>query len=337
MKSSYPSFRQTQSGFSLVELMIATLLGLLLLLGAAGVFIASSRTIDTSRSLSQIQENSRAAFELMARDAREAGGNPCTNTVSYSNTLNTRNNAWWTEWSRGARGYMGNQATPGTATGTANRQRVAGTQAFDIHAALEGSASLVAPMSSTTSTMQVDDATGFGPGVLAVVCDTAEAYIFQITSAAGATNVGHASGGSAPGNCTGGFMPDSAPCSSTGVGYMFGSDASISALGSSRWYIGNNEDGSRSLYRARMINRTATNTPNEITPVEIARGVSNMEVGYRQAGTDDFVDASAVTDWGRVRSMRVQLTFTSEMRNQRDVNAENLERSTTTVISMRNR
>jgi type IV pilus assembly protein PilW len=329
--------RMRQSGFSLVELMIASLLGLLLLLGAASAFIASSKTIDSSRSLGQIQENSRAAFELMSRDAREAGGNPCSNDLTYSNVLNTRTNTWWSEWTNGARGYAGSQATPGTPTGTGNRQRVAGTEAFDVHSAFEGSASLVTAMASTTATMAVDDATGLGPGVLAIVCDTSEAYIFQITSAAGATNVAHAAGSGSPGNCTGGFMPPTTPCATSGVGYVFGTDASLTPLGSTRWYVGFNDEGTRSLFRARMINRGSSTTPTEITPVEIARGVESMTITYRAAGSDNFVDPAAITNWSQVRSMRVALNFAADLPNQRDVNATRLERTTTTIISMRNR
>ena len=331
------SIRARQSGFSMVELMIATMLGLLLLLGAASAFLASSKTIDASRSLGQIQENSRAAFELMARDAREAGGNPCSSSVTYANALNTRTNTWWADWARGSRGYTGSQATPGTATGTANRQRVAGTQAFDLHSALEGSASLVTAMATTTSTMQVDDATGLAPGVLAIVCDTSEAYIFQITSAAGAVNVAHVAGSGTPGNCTGGFMPATTPCATTGTGYLFGTDASLSPLNSTRWYIGFNDEGTRSLFRARFLNKGANTTPTEIAPVEIARGVENMTVTYRETGSDNFVAPSAVVDWGRVRSMQVQLDFAANLPNQNDVDAQRLERSTTTIISMRNR
>lgn len=326
-----------QFGFSLVELMIASLLGLLLLLGAAGAFIASSKTIDTSRSLGQIQENSRAAFELMSRDAREAGGNPCSNGLTYSNVLNTRTNTWWSDWTNGSRGYSGSQATPGTPNGTGNRQRVAGTEAFDVHSALEGSASLVTAMANTTSTMAVDDATGLDPGVLAIVCDTSEAYIFQITSAAGSTNIGHVSGSGSPGNCTGGFMPATTPCSGSGTGYVFGTDASLTPLGSTRWYIGFNDEGTRSLFRARMINKGSSSTPTEITPVEIARGVESMNVTYRSAGSDNFVAAGVVPNWSQVRAMRVVLNLSADLHNQGDINATQLERSTTTTISLRNR
>lgn len=334
---SYPFNMRAQSGFSLVELMIASLLGLLLVLGAGGAFLASSRTIDTSRSLSQIQENSRAAFELMARDAREAGGNPCSNTATYSNALNTRTNTWWQEWANGSRGYAAGAASPGTAFGTALRQRVAGTEAFDVHSALDGNASFTAAQASTTATMPIDDATGLAPGVLAVVCDTSQAYIFQVTSAAGATNVAHASGSGTPGNCTGGFMPATAPCGSTGVGYIFGNDSSISPVSSTRWYIGINEDGGRSLFRARMVNRGANMTPTEITPIEIARGVENMTVTYRESGTENFVAPGAVGNWRQVRAMRVRLDFAATLSNQPDQDAERLLRSTTTVIAMRNR
>lgn len=330
------SLGRSQSGFSLVELMVASLLGLILLLAAAGAFIAGSKTIGISRSMGEVQENSRAAFELMARDIREAGGNPCSTDITYSNVLTTRANPWWDQWIAGIYGYGASAASPGTAFGTGAAQRVANTHAIDLHSALEGASALVSAQSTTTSNLVVDDAAGLGPDVMAVVCDISEAFIFQVTSAAGATNVAHGVGGGAPGNCTAGFMPPTNPCG-TGTGYIFGTDANVSPIASVRWYIGNNADGSTSLFRATMINRGGSTTPTQINPVEIARGVSNMQVDYRElGGSGAFVPAASVTNWRRVKEARIRMTFSSDLANQADVGADTIERTTTHIVALRN-
>lgn len=67
------------SGFSLIELMIAMVLGLLVLGAAIAVFQSNQRTYRANEGLNRIQENARVAFELMSRDLRAAGGSACSN------------------------------------------------------------------------------------------------------------------------------------------------------------------------------------------------------------------------------------------------------------------
>ena len=66
-------------GLSLVELMIALMLGLLVLGSASAIFISNRQTYRATEGLGRVQENGRMAFEMMARDLREAGGHPCGN------------------------------------------------------------------------------------------------------------------------------------------------------------------------------------------------------------------------------------------------------------------
>ena len=61
-------------GFSLVELMIALALGLFLTGVAITVVINNRQTFRLAENQARMQENARAAFEMMARDLRAAGG-----------------------------------------------------------------------------------------------------------------------------------------------------------------------------------------------------------------------------------------------------------------------
>lgn len=79
--------RQThQAGFSLIELMIAMLLGLILV---AGVLTLFSSTLNSSRDLTQTQQletQLQATLGLMARDVRRAGADGATNAKpTFSN------------------------------------------------------------------------------------------------------------------------------------------------------------------------------------------------------------------------------------------------------------
>ena len=67
------------AGFSLVELMIAMVLGLLVMGAAFAVFMSNQNTYRANEGLNRIQEATRTAFELMSRDIRAAGGSACSN------------------------------------------------------------------------------------------------------------------------------------------------------------------------------------------------------------------------------------------------------------------
>jgi type IV pilus assembly protein PilW len=62
-----------QSGFSLVELMIALVLGLLLVAALTSIYLGSSQSYRTQGSISQVQEAGRFAHLLVVPIARQAG------------------------------------------------------------------------------------------------------------------------------------------------------------------------------------------------------------------------------------------------------------------------
>jgi prepilin-type N-terminal cleavage/methylation domain-containing protein len=62
-----------QQGLSLVELMVALVLGLLLMTGIIQVFLSSKQTYATNEAMARMQENGRFALEFMSRSARLAG------------------------------------------------------------------------------------------------------------------------------------------------------------------------------------------------------------------------------------------------------------------------
>jgi len=70
---------RTASGFSLVELMIALLLGALLMLGLLKIFDASRASYKLSEGLARVQENGRFAMDYLQRDLRMAGHMGCLN------------------------------------------------------------------------------------------------------------------------------------------------------------------------------------------------------------------------------------------------------------------
>jgi len=67
-------------GFSLVELLLALVLGLVVVTGIVQLFIGNSQTYNVLNGQARLQENARFALELVARAARQAGYFGCANS-----------------------------------------------------------------------------------------------------------------------------------------------------------------------------------------------------------------------------------------------------------------
>lgn len=65
--------RPRQSGFTLLELMIALTLGLLLLTGIGTIYVGSNQTYRVQEQSARIQESGRYALEVIGRSLRQAG------------------------------------------------------------------------------------------------------------------------------------------------------------------------------------------------------------------------------------------------------------------------
>ena len=67
-----------QQGFSLIELMVAMVIGMLLTAGAIQLFISNKATYKVETALSRLQETGRFIVDTMAREIRMAGFNGCS-------------------------------------------------------------------------------------------------------------------------------------------------------------------------------------------------------------------------------------------------------------------
>ncbi|RAP56448.1 prepilin-type N-terminal cleavage/methylation domain-containing protein [Oleiagrimonas sp. MCCC 1A03011] len=330
-------------GFSLVELMIAMVLGLVVIAGAGSVFLASSRTYQTNQALSDVQTNSRVAFELMARDIRQAGLNGCSNNGRVSNVLNNGPNGpsynptkdWFAAFSNAVQGYDGAAPDPAVAIGTGQNERVAGTDSIQLKG-VEGSGLSVSntPSGFSANFKLSEVTTDLQTGDIIIVCDFDHATIVQVSVAHG-TNVtlNHTTGNkTSPGNCSNGLGYPTV-CTTTGNGYKFDRNSQVAKLTAVDWYIGNNPVNGRSLYRVSLVNKSGVPTP---TSQEMVRNVTGMQISYHESGSASFKDAKYVSNWGAVDAVRVHLTLEStDKRAGTDTKA--LSRNFWSTTTIRNR
>jgi len=268
-----------QSGLSLVELMIAMLLGLLLIGGVLQIFLSSKQTFSSNSALSRIQENGRIAMELITYDLRNAGyKGECVGTL---NNLTGLTDARYT-LDLALQGWESGATIPSWFSET----RRSGTDAILLKHAATASGATPSAASSTTS-INTAAATGIAQNTILVLADPIGCDMFKNNSGASASAV----------------SVDGAT-----FGHLYPSTADILKFESTIYYIKNNAAGSPSLYRIRYNSGS--------TVEEIAEGMQDLQIKYAVgnasgAVTGDYVDATSITNWANVVSAQVTLTAIS--------------------------
>ena len=321
-------------GFTLVELMISLVLGMIVTAAALAMFLANKQVYTTSEHLGRVQENVRTAYEVMSREMRESAGNACEANLTTVNVLRSSSN-WWTNFDNRIRGFDGATAFPGDSFGTTTPARIAGTDAVELKSGLSDSVGVVSHATGVFTVNTVNH--GFRTGDIALVCDFKQATVFQVTAASnGTTNTLAAAyaGTFVPGNCSTG-MGFPTVCTSAGTVYLYPALSQVSHVRMSRWYIGNNPRGGRSLYQSTIVNVNGAPSPQF---QEIADGVQDMELSYLLAGGNDYVPAASVSaaQWANGNVIAVRIVLVVEV-DQDGTTHENFTRRLEHTVTLRNR
>ena len=363
--------RQHQTGFSLIELMVALTLGLFIVGGVISIFVTNQQAFRTTAALGRVQENARIAFELMARDVRQSGGNAC-GTPLVKNLLNNPPlvaptppvppPTWSYDWAGGTIvGYTGTTDVTdikkfGTSAASHSvNERVKGTDAVKVLGSALGLAAGIKKhtLSAAAATIELTPSISIGsnPGIV-LACDGISGVIAQVTSVTTATVAGkkidtlnfvNVAGTTSPGNCSTDFSftttcpPPTIPPPPV---REFLSDGFVAPLSANFWYIGYNAAAprdSKSLYRVSL---TGTE--------EIAENVVGMQIAYllrTEANgvlDPDWADASSVTDWKNDPSplkkvVALRFTLQLETTDKVGTNQEVITRELIHVVNLRNR
>ena len=339
------SARAANRGFTLIELMVALVLGLILTGAAISAFVANRRVYAATESLGRVQENARAAFELMSRDAREAAGNACNSKIQPVNVL--RGNLAAYPYAD----FMGGLAGTDLVVGGKQRDAVVFKSATDTGAAIDSDNSTNVNILTVTSLPDIAE------NDIVLICDPERAAIFQVTKAhdnsfgiqdsndpktvpGNSTNclLGDVNGDGKENDCGNGSIKRYAfGCQNGewegGKGCSNGAaPAFLSKLRSISWYIAAGSKGGTSLYRK-------IEGPGVVDGDEIAEGVTGMELTYL-VDSNTYLTATDVTAgdlWTQVRAIRINLEFEGEDKSATANPSEALARRVSHVVALRNR
>lgn len=326
--------RTAKRGMSLPELMVGLAVGMFVATVAISTFV-STRTLNVVNSSStRMTENARLATETLHTDLRSAGFAGCRTleqrldgppVVVLSGGLNA---GFITEGNSGVRGSSGtgtahSPALP-TAIATARTSVTPNLPAplldsdvVSVRVPADNiGLGLVSSMGSTSASPQLQAGLAENPiaqGDVVLISNCKAAAIFQITSAtpggtAGNGVLAHDTGTLTPGN------------SSTDLQHVFRSDASVYRMQTRHYYVAPSvlRAGTNSLWRL-TVPAPAGGSP---LPEEVASGIDRLVVSFGidtdvapDLNVNQYMAASAVADWERVLSARVQmLAATAETR-----------------------
>lgn len=325
-KQSNRATPHTMRGFTLVELMISLVLGLLVIAGVGSVFVANKQSYRTNEALGQVQDASRIAYEFMARDIRMAGyGNVCSNFNFPINVIaDPAPAADFGLITGGIKAIEGSVAAAGAAVGGITVKTGTGIVQLDYFPTLDNSSpNLVGNLPPNNANIQINENTpGFVAGDTLFITDCTQADVFRASTVSSGTKtitIAHASNVNTDNK----------------LSKSYGGDAFVFDINDYRritYFIGQRVGGANPQYSLyRKINAD--------TPVELVRGVTDMQVGYHQIGSSDYVTAVngwSAADWSNVDAVQISYQVESDMRNV-TTDGNPLTRTFTTTVAIRNR
>lgn len=308
------------AGLSLIELMIAMLLGIILTLGATQVYLGSSQSYRLTDAIAHAQENVRFASSMMQRDVRAAGGLACLQDASdltdkLGGTRVVPVGDGVLGWEAAGTG-VGDTLVAGDtlASGASGWSEGGGDGVFpaaitdevvtgtDVLIVNSVQTSPVDVTSSTSDQINLDGEPGISEGqiVLAVKEDCSDGELFQNTGLRSNKFVKITEGSASPGN------------SSTSLDLSYGSSSRIAAYNTVAYYIGIRDPSGAAtpvLYRQRLDAKSEN-------PQELVEGVESMQFLYGISTgviqrADQYVTADNVTSWENVVSIRASFIVRS--------------------------
>ncbi len=277
-----PTIARKQAGITLIEVMVAMLLGLVLMGGILQVFASSRQSYRVHDAVSRMQESGRMALEVIARDARMADYWGClSDTTTVVNNLDVAGVGYIDFAAGGVLGIEGNAGAADT---------------LILSGGVDSGITIEPPYGPQASAnLKVAANNGLAQDDIVFVSDCSNADIFQISNANPNTSgtVVHNTGNASPGNYNA-TNPGCPGANAHCLSKVYGGDASIFSVQQIIYTIAPGSEGQPALFRNGL---------------EFIDGVEDLQVLYGE-DTDGsgvanyYVRANQVVDMTRVISIR---------------------------------
>ncbi len=309
---NYNAFRINQNGFTLIEIMLAMMLGLLLMIGTIQIFISSKTTSRVEHALARLQENGRFAINFIAKDLRMAGYKGCISRDSSTLVNSLKNPAnFLNNFAIPMQGFEATSTTTWTpaldttiATGTQPNNE---TDVISIRMAEATNAAIASPGMTAVNTNPITMAStiGISSGDIIIIADCQGSAVTQAINVTSTTvdRTNATSPPSIPGN------------NSLNLGRAFNDRAVILRADVITYFVSIGASGEPVLWR--LFNNRPRSTNN---PTELIEGIENMQILYGEDSDNDgaaniYRIANIVSDWDRVVSVRISLLLRSTSDN----------------------
>lgn len=309
--------RGPERGISLVELLIATTLGLVVIGGMYAVLAGNRRSAELAAAFADLQENGRYALSLIAADARMSGYQGCMDpnngainiladdapsddlrSSATSGSLIVADDDW--------------RPLPTGFTIPAARPAVAGGHALTLQYGSTPTTRPSGQMSngggpSTSAALEVEEDIGLAAGDLAIVANCEVGDLFAVTGVAGeGKQIAHTASRNSSGALTRAYGDARTRAQTELMRFV-----------SNTWFVAEtdlvNDRGEpiRALYRQGLPYGDSSNPP-----IEIVRHVETLRVAFGQRAADGslsyVVPGDAAFDPTRVELVRLGLLMVSE-------------------------
>lgn len=295
-----------QKGMSLIELMVALVIGLFLVTTFLVVYLAQTQIYRTGVSQGFIQNSENAIAEILLPIVRGAGYGGCAPTLQVLSNLNASTFGPLGTLNTTPSLIMGYAATTSlTQLNAANDSSanhwspsldtglVGNVEAGSDVLVVLGGVSNTSPVGITTitpgsSSFTVQSASSVTVGQYGAISDCLKMSLFQITGVAG-TTITHAIGGSGLGNAT----------SALAVNYPVGSQ--FIPMQQTAFFVGQGTGGQSALMMG-IFNGTSWTIQPLVPGVDILKilyGIGSNGIVTR------YVPANNVTNWGQVYVVRL--------------------------------
>jgi type IV pilus assembly protein PilW len=335
-----------QAGLSLIELMVALVLGLLLSAGVVTIFISAKQDYQLQDAVSQVQENGRFSLEFLANDIRMAGFSQCSNQMATANSVENAP-ASVANFELGIQGFEGD----GTALPSDFPNALADTDAVIIHSADNGSELVIEEHKPNAAQIDVVGTHTFPEGSILMIVDSdcSSRGIFVLTGPAPAVkpnavhNTGKTfsvGGSTGVGNCTK-ALKGNFDCSNTAAASntAYSDGSSVFGLQSVGYYI-KDPAADASIDSPTLYFRDFSSplTGGAVSEQPLVEGVSDLNIRYGvRSGNNvqykDADDVEAAGEWEEVISVRLFV----EAESLTNVDGSPVVRSFERTVRLRNR